>query len=206
MQRLHIQKDSQIVITKSVGLSGAYHVLREHYDALHERYAADFLAPVGEYDTQFGYEREYEVLRQTPFDAVVESGYGGIFGALFQLGSAAELGISVDLRRIPIRQPVIEIAEFFDMNPYLLHSSGSMVIACANAERMVMALRKAGGDAVCAGCMTKEKARIVYLDEEERFLVPARKDELLRCFDEAYVKKHFKKECNAYERETFMKS
>ena len=59
MQRLHIQKDSQIVITKSVGLSGAYHVLREHYDALHGRYAADFLAPVREYDTQFGYEREY---------------------------------------------------------------------------------------------------------------------------------------------------
>ena len=92
------------------------------------------------------------------------------------------------------------------MNPYLLHSSGSMVIACANAERMVMALHKAGVEAVCAGSMTKEKARIVYLDEEERFLVPARKDELLRCFEEAYVKRRFKKECNAYDREDFLKS
>lgn len=194
MGGLLAKEQDQIIITKSIALSGTYTLVTECYDSLHQRYASDFLEPVFSYDKQLSYEREYEVLEQYDWSALVESSYGGIFGALFRLGYDSELGVRVDLKRIPIQQQVIEVAEYFQINPYLLHSAGSMVIACPNGEKLASALRQAGVFAVVVGYMTKDKARIVYLEEEERFLTPVRRDELLNCLDSDYIKSHFSKD------------
>lgn len=183
----------QIVITGSVGLSGAYTLLREYYEKLHERYSCDFLEPVFDYPDLFSCQREREALKELPYACFAEASYGGIFGALFQLVYEADMGIRVDLKRIPVCQQVIEIAEYFQINPYLLHSAGSLVIAAQNGEKLVEELRKRELKAVVAGRVTREKARIAYLENEERFLVPPRKDALLSCLEEGYVKQHFPK-------------
>lgn len=193
MERLLVKEQDQIVITKSIGLSGTYALVKERYEQLHQRYSCDFLEPVYEYEKEFSLEPEYEVLEMQQWSACVEASYGGIFGALFRLGYDSGLGLRVDLQSIPIRQQVIEVSEFFQVNPYLLHSGGSMVIACSNGQRLCEALRQKGVPAVIAGSMTKEKARIVCVEEEERFLTPPRRDALLSCFEETYVKENFPK-------------
>lgn len=200
MGKLTLTDQHQIVITGSVGLSGAYTLLREHYEELHERYSCDFLEPVFDYPDLFSCQSEKELLETLPYDCYAQASYGGIFGALFQLVYEADMGIRVDLKRIPICQQVIEIAEFFQLNPYLLHSEGSLVIATLNGEELVAELRRQELFAIVAGYVTKEKARIAYLNEEERFLIPPRKDELLSCFGEQYVRQHFSKHIYIYQR------
>lgn len=200
MERYILTDKHQIVITGSVGLSGAYTLLREHYEELHKRYSCDFLEPVLDYPNMFSCQREQEILKELSYDCYAKASYGGIFGALFQLAYEADMGIRVNLERIPIWQQVIEIAEFFQLNPYLLHSYGSLVVATLNGERLVAELNRQGLSAVVAGYVTKEKARIVYLNEEERFLIPPRKDELVSCFGEAYVKQHFPKQISIFEK------
>lgn len=200
MKRNILTDKHQIVITGSVGLSGAYTLLREYYEELHKRYSCDFLEPVFGYPDMFSCQREQELLKELPYDCFAKASYGGIFGALFQLAYEMDMGIRVDLERIPICQQVIEIAEFFQLNPYLLHSYGSLVIATLNGERLVSELKRQGLLAVVAGYVTKEKARIVYLNEEERFLIPPRRDELVSCFGERYVKQHFPKQISIFQK------
>lgn len=53
---------------------------------------------------------------------------GGIFGALWEMAEASGVGLDIDLKKIPIRQETIEICEVYDINPYLLISSGAMLI------------------------------------------------------------------------------
>lgn len=190
----------QIVITGSIGLSGAYTLLREYYEKLHERYSCDFLEPVKAYPDLFSCQREREALKELPYACFAEASYGGIFGAVFQLAYEADMGIRIDLTRIPIRQQVIEIAEYFQINPYLLHSAGSLVIATLNGEWLVEELKNRGISAVLSGRVTREKARIAYLKEEERFLVPPRRDALLSCLDEGFVKQHFTKNISIFQR------
>ena len=56
------------------------------------------------------------------------------FGALWEMGAASGVGIVADLDKIPIRQETIELCEVFDINPYLLISSGCMLIGCENGN------------------------------------------------------------------------
>lgn len=194
MSQLKLGHNDAIVITKSVGLSGAYTLTKEYYDKLHERYACDFLEPIMDYPKYYSYEKEYEILEKYLWSGLIESGFGGIYGALFQLGYESGLGFRVDLRKLSITQPVVEVAEFFDLNPYLMHSFGAMVIATPYGEQLVAELQKEGISARVVGYMTKEKGRIVTLDEEERFLTPARKDELGKVLGDDRVKMLFSKE------------
>jgi len=133
MQELWAQAGDQIVITKSVGLSGTYALFQKRYEELHSRYAVDFLEKIADYPSAFSVEPEYTVLAQQEWSACVEASYGGIFGALFRLGYDSGLGLRVELSKIPIRQQVIETAAYFEINPYLLHSAGSLVVACPNS-------------------------------------------------------------------------
>ena len=48
---------------------------------------------------------------------------GGLFSGLWEVASCVDKGIQVDINKIPIWQQVIEIAEFMDINPYLLEGS-----------------------------------------------------------------------------------
>ena len=62
---------------------------------------------------------------------------GGVFGALWEMAEGAGTGLDVDLRKIPIRQETVEICEFFGVNPYLIMSSGSMMIASDDGHHLV---------------------------------------------------------------------
>lgn len=194
MSLLTAKPNDQIVVTKWAGLSGTYHIAKERKEELHSRYTNAFIEEALTYQQYLSYEKEYEVLQKQGYHALVEASYGGIFGALFLLGYDSELGVMVDLEKLPITQQTIEISEFYQLNPYLLHSQGAMVIASADGEALVWQLRKAGIEAVVAGHMTQDKARIVYLREECRYLVPPRTDELFKCFTDVSYRKKFPKE------------
>jgi len=87
-----------------------------------------------------------------------------------------------DLRKIPIRQETVEICEVFDINPYMLISSGSMLIGCANGNLLVERLAEKGIPAAVIGRATEGKGRIVVNGEDTRYLGPAVSDELYKIY------------------------
>lgn len=198
MGSLAAKAEDQIVITKWAGLSGTYEITKKCYEQLHSRYASDFLEPVFDYPQWYSYEPEYRLAKEHDVHAMVEASYGGIFGAIFLLGYDSELGCMVDLRKIMLTQPTIEVSEFFHLNPYQLHSKGSMVMACSDGEKLVRELKKEGIPAVVAGHMTDEKARIVYLDDDCRYLTPPRTDHIFKVFTDPKYRKQYPKKIIEY--------
>ena len=67
---------------------------------------------------------------------------GGIFGALWELAEASGVGLEIELKKIPLKQETVEICEFFGINPYELISSGVMLMAAKDGNRLVMELAK----------------------------------------------------------------
>jgi len=91
--------------------------------------------------------------------------FGGVYAAVYQIAEAAGLGVKVRHEDIPIRQETIELSEDLGINPYMLCSTGSLVIAAAadKAESVAEAIRRETGlSAYDAGEFTKEKLRSVY--------------------------------------------
>ena len=97
---------------------------------------------------------------------------------LWELGQCSGVGLEIDLKKIPIRQETIEICEFFDLNPYKLLSGGSLLLAAADGNALVHAIRQAGEEAVIIGRTIDSNDRVLINGEERRFLETTQTDEL----------------------------
>ena len=105
---------------------------------------------------------------------------GGVFGALWEMAEGAGVGLDVDLKKIPIRQETVELCECFGLNPYILMSSGSMMIAADDGHELVRKLEQAGIHAVVVGRTNSGNDRILRNGEDVRYLDKPQPDELYK--------------------------
>ena len=105
---------------------------------------------------------------------------GGLFSGLWEVASCVDKGIQVDINKIPIWQQVIEIAEFMDINPYLLEGSGSLLIVSPDGYKIEESLNANGIYGEVIGKITDNKNRVVINGDETRYLEPPRGDEIYK--------------------------
>ena len=107
---------------------------------------------------------------------------GGIFRALWELAEAAQTGIRIDLKKIPVNQETIEIGEVFGLNPYELLSGGALLMVTEDGEALVEKLAEAGVPAAVIGKLTDDNDRVLVTHTEEgdetRFLERPKTDEI----------------------------
>ena len=96
-------------------------------------------------------------------------GKGGILAALWKLCDRNKWGLKYSLRKIPILQGTIEIANYFDINPYRLLTSNTAIIACRGEFHEPL---------YEIGDITNEKQRVRIDGEAEAFLTKDFKDEI----------------------------
>lgn len=103
---------------------------------------------------------------------------GGVYGAVWEIGSCCDKGVLVDVKNIPIWQHSIEVAEFLNVNPYMLEGTGALLIVCENGKKIVDELRENNIMSSMIGQITDNNDRIVRNDDENRFLEPSRGDKI----------------------------
>lgn len=107
-------------------------------------------------------------------------GKGGLFGALWQLGEQAGIGMELMLKSIPISQETIEICELYDLNPYELYGVGGLLVVTRDGESLVNRLADMEVWANVIGRTKAGNDRVILAGEERRFLEPTKPDELLK--------------------------
>ena len=122
---------------------------------------------------------------------------GGILTALWKLCDRNKWGLRYSLREIPILQGTVEIANYFDINPYRLLTKNSYIIACGDDEkncRGELCEHEKGRGELCEpeksrgelcepsliyiGDITNTKKRVRIDGEAEAFLTKDYKDEI----------------------------
>jgi hydrogenase maturation factor len=175
-----LRAGQELVVTKWIGLEGTSILAKEYEERLKQKLPAEILKRAQEFDRCLSVVEDAKAAMTAGVSAMHDVTEGGIFGALWEIAEASGVGLEVDLKKIPIRQETIEVCECFDINPYLLISSGSMLIGTDHGSRLVTELEKAGIHAAVIGYATEGKDRIVLNGEEKRFLEPPKTDELFR--------------------------
>lgn len=178
-----MQPGDDIVMTKWAGTEGTGIIATEKEDVLKETLPEDFVESAKAFSEYLSVVPESQIACRVGVSAMHDVTEGGIFGALWELGAASGTGIEADLRKIPVRQETIEICECFDINPYMLISSGSLLIATPKGNLLVDELQKAGIAAAVIGRAVEGNDRVVVNGEERRFLEPAGSDELYKIYD-----------------------
>ncbi len=169
-----------IVMTKWAGLEGTAIIAAEKEEELLTKYSSGFLEGAKVLIEHISIVPEAMLAREFGVTSMHDVTEGGIFGALWEIGAASKVGLEVDIKKILLRQETVEICEFYDINPYMLISSGCLLIVTDRGNQLVDKLKAEGIPAAVIGYVKEGNDRIILNEEERRFLEPPKADELYK--------------------------
>lgn len=158
-----------ILVSKWIGIEGTSILAKEKEEELSGRFSTSFIDKAKNLDVYISVLSEAAVAVQSGVSAMHDVTEGGIFGALWEMAEASGVGLEIDTKKIPIRQETVEICEFFGINPYKLISSGCMLMAAEDGNKLVRELEKAGIPASIIGKATEGNDRVLLNGDERRF-------------------------------------
>jgi hydrogenase maturation factor len=170
----------EIVMTKWAGLEGTAIIANTKEAELKTKYPVSFIDGAKKFMDYISVVPEAMVARAVGVTSMHDVTEGGIFGALWEIGAASKVGLEVDLKKILLKQETVEICEFYDINPYMLISSGCMLIITDKANQLVDRLKAGGIAAAVIGRIIEGNDRIIINEEERRYLEPPKSDELYK--------------------------
>jgi hydrogenase maturation factor len=179
-----ISAGMDIVMTKWAGLYGGAILANLKKEELTTRYPKSYIEVAAGYLDNTSLMPELSVLKRISKQedisiyAAHDVSNGGVFGALWQILSASNKGGQVEVSSIPIKQEIIEVSEFFEINPYMLNGQGSLLIITDNGDALVEAFNEENINAAVIGRTCEGNNRVVKVGEEERFLVAPKGDML----------------------------
>jgi hydrogenase maturation factor len=169
-----------LIVTKWTALEGTAILAKEKRTELSSRYPLPFIDEAIDFKKLLDIRPEMEVVGRFGGASVHDISSGGIFAALWEIAERAGCGLEVNLKSIPIRQETIEVCEFLEVNPYMLTSCGSLLIACDEEEALLTGLEEKGINAKVIGYLREGNDRIITNDDEKRFLELPQADEIHR--------------------------
>lgn len=173
-----------VVLSKWIGLEGTAFLAQRCREELLARYPAYLV------DEAAGFHSYLSVLPEAA--AAVESGVcamhdaseGGIFAALWELAEGAGVGLTIDLKKLPLRQETVEVCECCGVNPYRLLSGGCLIMTAEDGPGLVESLHARDIPAVVVGKVTDKSGRLILNEDEVRYMDRPGDDELYRVLRE----------------------
>ena len=171
-----LEVGDELVMTKWAGLEGTAILANDHFEELTGRYTKEYMENAKELIKHISVVKDAKIASQVGVTSMHDITEGGIYGALWEVASAAGIGVEVELEKIPIRQETVEICEFYDLNPYQLMSSGCMLMGTQNGNALV----KAGIPAAIIGKAVAGNDKVIIREGERFYLEPPKSDELYK--------------------------
>lgn len=168
----NISPGQEIIMSKWIGIGETARLAREREEELLTRYPAFFIKSAQNLEQYYSILPEAATAVKSGVSMMHDVAGGGIFGALWELGEKAGVGLQVHLKKIPIKQETVEICEFFGYNPYEMRSDGAMLFITDEGHTLVEALRSQGIEAEVIGVVTDDNDKVIINEEEKRFLEP----------------------------------
>ncbi|SCW55521.1 Hydrogenase maturation factor [Lachnospiraceae bacterium C10] len=166
-----------LIVTKWIGIEGTTIIAKEKEEELCKVFPAEYVKSMCDMSKYLSVQKDGVVAAAAGAAAMHDITEGGIFGALWEIAGASNVGLDVDLSLVPIRQETVELCDHYKLNPYGLISSGSMLIAAENGGKIVRALEEAGIPAAIIGQTTSQKAKAIRYDGQTRYLEQPKSDE-----------------------------
>lgn len=168
-----------VVLSKWIGIEGTARLAERYRERLLERYPAYLVEEAAGFDRYLSLIPEAATAVKSGVCAMHDASEGGIFGALWELAEGAGVGLTIDMKKLPLRQETVEVCELCNVNPYELLSGGCLIMTAEDGPGLVAALEEQGIPAVIVGRVTDSHDRILLNGEETRYMDKPKQDGLL---------------------------
>ncbi|SHE73668.1 AIR synthase family protein [Caloramator proteoclasticus] len=165
-----------VVLTGYAGLEGTSILAHEYEQYLKNKLDGDIIEGAKKLLKDISVVKVAEVAVEYGVTAMHDVTEGGVLGAIWEIAEASNKGIYIIKENIPILEETKKICEIFNIDPYRLISSGSMVITCKDGVGLCTKLKEKGINAEVVGKIIEydrilesnniiEKLTQPYLDE-----------------------------------------
>ena len=193
----HAMLGDKLIITKTAAIEGSFIAANEHSDKLTGRIPAEYIEEAKTYSSLISVVKEGTILgslassvSDTTFEGFPRSCVnlmhdvteGGVEGAAFEMADFSKVGVTLDRRLVPFTECSKAICEALDLDPFRLISSGAMMIASREADKVIRALEAEGIRATVIGEFTEasEGAKTIGLDGVLRPMPAPSADEIYK--------------------------
>lgn len=172
--------EQDIIITKWIGLEGTADLAARNQEALLTRYPAYLVEEAAAFDRYYSILPEAATAVKSGGCTMHDASEGGIFAGLWEMAEGAGVGLTVDMKKLPLRQETVEVCEYCNVNPYELRSGGSLIIAGPEGTAVVEALAAEGIPATIVGRFTDSNDRLILNEDEVRYMDRPQRDEIYK--------------------------
>ncbi len=169
-----------LVMTKWIGIYGSVWIAGNRYEELRSK-LPDFIMEYAVDLKQFtDIGDDIKIAHDHGDKCVKACSEGGLYGALWEIAKASDVGLMAFFKDIPIRQETVELCEFYDINPYKLRSDGSVIVATSSPDGLIALYTEAGIPATVIGHITEDRERVIIYGDEKKHIQKPTRDELYR--------------------------
>ena len=173
-----------IVLSKWIGLEGTALLAGKYAADLKGRYPAYLVEEAADFYKYMSVREEAAIAVKSHVSYMHDASEGGILAALWEMAEGAGVGLTIDLKKLPIRQETVEVCEYVGANPYELRSGGCLIMTTNDGQKLVDALEEAQIPAVIVGKLTDSKERLILNEDEVRYMDRPQVDEIHRLMRE----------------------
>lgn len=150
-----------LIMTKWAGTEGTAILAEEWKEGLRAYLTEEELAAACDLKRFLSVGKEAEIAFAYGATAMHDATEGGILGAVWEVAECSGLGVEVFAEQIPVKEETKKICQAMGIDYLGLISSGTMIIAAPQGERLVAQLREAGIAAAVIGRLTEGEKYIL---------------------------------------------
>jgi len=183
------QVGDAILLTKGIAVEGTALIAREKADELRQDYDEAFIHRCQRFLHEPGISvvKEARIVRQlSDVHAMHDPTEGGLATALYELATAAGVGLHIEAEQIPIFPETSVLCRRYGLDPLGLIASGALLatLPASQAPAVIQALEAAGILARVIGTVQPAEHGVRIRRDSVEFPLPAfRRDEIARLFD-----------------------
>ncbi|ABP67589.1 AIR synthase related protein domain protein [Caldicellulosiruptor saccharolyticus DSM 8903] len=145
----------KIIITKTLGIEGTFILYNEKKEKLKTFLTPEEVSEIENYINKLSVVEEGLVARKYA-SSMHDITEGGLFGAIYEVCKASGKGARIYEEKIVLSSSVKKISSFYNLNPYKLISSGSMLITTDKENELICELKEKGIDCYVVGEIIEE--------------------------------------------------
>jgi hydrogenase maturation factor len=163
-----------IVMINAAALEATVLLAYEKEEDLKSRFTSTYIDGAKNFIEYFSVEKAAYIGTKCGVKAMHDMSDSGVFGALWELGEAGNCGMEINLKKINMRQETIEITNYLGINPYIISSTGSLLMVTSDGLGLIHELEKEGIEAFVIGKIVEGNDRVIINEDEKRYLEPPR--------------------------------
>ena len=163
-----------IVMINAAALEATVLLAYEKEEDLKSRFTSTYIDSAKDFVKYFSVEKAAYIGTKCGVKAMHDMSDSGVFGALWELGEAGNCGMEINLKKINMRQETIEITNYLGINPYIIPSTGSLLMVTLDGLGLIHELEKEGIEAFVIGKIVEGNDRVIINEDEKRYLEPPR--------------------------------